>query len=112
MAHVKAVLLASALALLATGCTWVRVSDAGAAITVAATVPDPACRRVGSVSARTRATIAGMARDAARIEQELDDLARDEAVDLGADLIVPEGGEVAAGTRTYGAYVCSEASGA
>jgi hypothetical protein len=107
----KAPLLALVFVLLTTGCSWVRVSEAGAAITVAASVPDPGCRRVGGVTARTRATVGGMARDASRIERELEDLARDEAVGLGADVLVPAG-EITAGRRSYDAYTCPGAANA
>lgn len=103
----KAPLALLALPLLVSACTWVSVTDAGSAVTVADTVPDAACRRVGGVTATTRATLGGSARDEEKISEELHALARNEAANLGANVVVPTSG-IVSGRREYDAFLCPE----
>ena len=103
----KARLALALLPLLLAGCTWVSVTDAGGAVTVADTVPDAACRRMGGVTASTRATLGGSARDEEKITEELHALARNEAANLGANVVVPAS-EIVSGRREYEAWLCPE----
>lgn len=103
-AHHVAVL---ALPLLLTACTWVPVTEAGDTVTVSDSVPDAACERLRKVTASTRATIGGVARGEEKITEELHALARNEAGNLGANVIVPTS-EIVSGRREYDAYLCPE----
>lgn len=101
----KAHLALLALPLVLAACTWVPVTEAGNAVTVSESVPDAACERVGSVTASTRATIGGSTRGEAKITEELHALARNEAANLGANVVVPSS-EIVSGRREYDAYLC------
>lgn len=95
------------LPLVLAGCSWVPVTDAGSAVTVSDTVPDAACRRLGGVTASTRATLGGSPRSEEKITEELDALARNEAANLGANAVVPTS-EIISGRREYDAFLCPE----
>ena len=103
----KARIALLALPLFVLACTWVKVTDAGSAVTVSDAVPDAACRRVGGVTASTRATLGGSTRNEEKITEELHTLARNEAANLGANVVVPAS-EIVSGRREYDAYLCPE----
>ena len=103
----KAPIALLAAALLATACTWVSPTAAGRAVAVRDAVPDEACRRLGGVTATTRATLGGSPRGEEKIRTELDTLARNEAAGLGANLVVPAS-EIVSGRREYNAWLCPE----
>lgn len=103
----RTLLAAVAAATLVGGCTWVELTDAGNAVQVAAAAPDD-CRLVGHVDSHTRAVIlGGIGRNADRVEDELEWLARNEAARLGANTIVPKG-PVADGRRGFDALICPD----
>ncbi|HSG87893.1 MAG TPA: DUF4156 domain-containing protein [Pseudomonadales bacterium] len=91
-------------ALLLSGCTWVELTDAGLAVTVVDAAPDN-CAVVGRISTNTQAEVAGIARNADRIADELEWLARNEAADLGANTLLPTS-EISGGRRNFDALNC------
>lgn len=64
------------------------------------------CQRLGQTTVSVLAQVAGVERDLAKVTRELNTLARNSAVDLKGDTIVPLT-EVAEGKRTYAVYRCS-----
>ena len=91
------VLLAAAVAL-TPACTWVKVSPEAQQVVVL-----PASR-VGVISTTVKAVVMGIPRDATKVRNELDDLARQQAVSLGANTVVRQ--SVVNGKGSYAAYNC------
>ena len=92
-----------------TGCTWVKLSDAGAGVTLAEKESVAACQHVGIVTTQTRDKVV-MERGEATIHEELLVLARNQAAALGANVIVALG-PPSEGNQDFAAYRCeSEAA--
>lgn len=88
------------------GCSWVTLSEAGEQVTIVKSIHVAQCKEVGTVSAKTRTTVIGDAsRNDARIANEVSLLARNEAVKLNANTLVPIS-EIVDGSRSYLAYQC------
>lgn len=92
-----------AFALLA-GCTWVKVSPEAEKVTVLPADRVSHCQRVGVVSSNVKATVAGIGRNANKVRDELDNLARQQAVAIGANTLVRTA--IVNGQGTYTAYHC------
>jgi hypothetical protein len=86
------------------GCTWVKLTEDGAAVTVASADAISECTRVGIVTARTGDRII-TERKLDKVNEELHTLARNEAANLNADTIVPLSLETD-GAQTFNAYRC------
>lgn len=92
-------------ALLATSaCTWVKVSPEAQQVVVVPANRVSACQRVGTASSTVKATIATLPRSSTKVRNELDDLARQQAVDLGANTLVRQ--SIVHGKGSYTAYSC------
>lgn len=90
---------------LLTACTWVEPTPQGEQVRIVPQDRVADCRRVGELSTLTKAEVAGVSRNAEKVREELDTLARNEAADMGADTIVVSG-PVREGRRSYVAYRC------
>jgi len=88
------------------GCTWVKVSEeeAGIAILPASRVAD--CQRLGTVSSTVKDRVIGVSRRDTKVETELDNLARKEALKMNANSLVRV--SVEDGEGEYIAYRCPE----
>jgi hypothetical protein len=103
----NALRLASAAAftlLLAGGCTWIQLTDAGARVNQATAAQVGNCRQVGSVSSSTQDKV-GVKRGRGKVAEELIVLARNEAANIGGDTIVPAG-EAVDGRQDFTVYRC------
>lgn len=82
---------ASLLIPLVTACTWVKMAPGADAVEVAALGKDmSACQRIGYVDVSVRDRLGPYERDALKIRDELETLARNEAPGLSADTVQPE----------------------
>ena len=93
------------LALYLAGCTWVPVSTQGEKVRVLTAAEVAACQRVGKTTVTTAAKVAGMDRFEEKVQAELHTLARNSAVELGGDTVVPLGSPVE-GRQVYEVYRC------
>ncbi len=94
-----------AMSLISSCSNWVQVTSEGQAVNLIATdVPDN-CNRVGRVQARTLGRIIGIERGAERLQDELAQIARNEAADRGGNTIAPES-LIIDGRQTFGIYSC------
>ena len=101
-----AAIMAAAACLYATGCTWVKLEDAGKRIRVASESDQvSACTPKGEIDVSVKDRIAFVRREAAKVSDELETLARNQANTLGADTIFAKG-PVVDGRRGYSAYQC------
>ena len=82
---------AGLLALYVSACTWVDVTEEGEKVRVMSLAEVTACKRVGKTTVRTTAGLAGLDRYEDKVQAELNTLARNSAVDVGGDTVVPIG---------------------
>lgn len=86
-------------------CTWVKKSPEGATVRVVPADRVADCTALGNVTTTTMSNVTVIKRKAAKVEQELQTLAQNKAVESGADTIVA-GSEVVDGMRTFAMYKC------
>lgn len=88
------------------GCSnWVQVTSAGQNVRVATAADVSNCSRVGRTRTNTLGRIVGVERGAERLQTELQSLARNEAGDMGGNVVVPES-IIEEGQQTFGVYRC------
>ncbi len=85
--------------------TWVNVTSAGRLVEVATPEQVSACNRLGSSTTNALSEIAFVERGTRKLQQELLDLARNEAGDMGGNRIVVET-PINNGRQTFGVYRC------
>jgi hypothetical protein len=99
-----AIPLVATLLAMTSACTWVKVSPEAQQVVVVPANRVSACQRIGTTSSTVKATIVTIPRDSNKVRNELDDLARQQAVDLGANTLVRQ--SIANGKGSYIAYNC------
>lgn len=82
------ILVIGLVGVLLTGCTWVKLTEAGATVRLATTADVGACERLGIATATTREKIV-VGRNETKVKGELITLASNQAATLGANTIVP-----------------------
>lgn len=93
------------LSLLLLGCAFVEPDERGRQVEVVYFELPGECQLVGEVSVHVPHRIAGIDRSEVRVRDELESLARNEAVDLGADTIQAID-EPKDGRQRFRAYRC------
>lgn len=86
-------------------CTWVDLTDEGEKVRILGPDEVLKCQAMGQTTSTTKATVAGIKRHENAILDELNTLARNTAINLKGDTIVPQG-EVEDGKLTYKVYRC------
>lgn len=101
----KKILIAIGSALILSSCAWVKVTPQGESVRLvqSAKAVEP-CKKLGRVNAKVVSHIV-FNRDADKVAGELADLARNEAVLMGGDTIIPIS-EIIDGRRSFGVYQC------
>jgi len=95
------------LAVLSGGCTWVKLTNEGRGVRVGAAADVAACQKLGSTHSRTSDTVWIFARSDKKVKAELEALARNEAADMGGDVIVPLGPVSVDGRQSFDVYRCA-----
>jgi hypothetical protein len=99
-------LWASLLIPFVTACTWVKMAPGADAVEVAALGQDmAACQRMGHVDVSVKDRLGPYERDALKIRDELETLARNEAPGLNADTVQPAA-EPSDGGQRFLAFRC------
>lgn len=88
----------------ATGCTWIQLTEGGADVMQATRSEAADCRLVGTVTSSTQDRVL-IQRGRGKVAEELIVLARNEAATLGGNTIVPVGPPVA-GRQDFEVYTC------
>jgi hypothetical protein len=96
--------LGIAMALLA-GCEWAPLTREGEGVTVTRPEHVQTCRRLGETTAKVKSEIAGVARSADTVAEELQNLARNAAAGMNGDTVVPVGQPVW-GEQRFTVYRC------
>lgn len=94
----------AALALLS-GCTWVKLDDAGSRVRVAYDGRVDGCDKAGEISVSVKDRVGLYERNDLKVKDELETLARNQAVSLPADTIVARGAPHN-GEQAFDAYRC------
>lgn len=88
-----------------TGCTWVKLTPEGEKARVLTRADVVNCKKLGKTTVSLKASVAGFERNAEKVKKELETLARNHAVDLEGDTVVPET-EIENGQQTFSIYRC------
>jgi len=99
------VAVGAALSLLGAGCKMVPVDEGSEDIRVIDAAEASACTRVGNGKFSVLDKVIGISRSREKIENDLVKLARNEALEMGANAVLPEG-EIEKGQRRFGMYRC------
>lgn len=86
-------------------CTWVDVSPQGEKVNVLTVNEVSACEHVGKTTVKTAAKVAGLERHAHKVQTELNTLARNSAVGIGGDTVVPVDAPLE-GRQVFNVYRC------
>lgn len=85
----KKFLMLSAAVLLLPSCSWVKLTPEGEKVRVLAIDEVRNCREIGTTTSSVKADIAGVGRKESKVRDELQALARNAAVGMNGDTIVP-----------------------
>lgn len=91
--------------LIISACSWVKVKPGAEKVRVASAEQVLNCKKMGSSTVSVKAEVATIARDAKTVQKELVTLARNSAVDLGGNVVVPVS-KVDKGTQIFVIYHC------
>jgi len=86
------------------GCSWVKVSEAGKQVAILPESRVADCVRIGAISTSVKDDIAGIDRSKEKVRTELDRLAQDQAVLMNANSLVRL--SIQGGKGSYVAYKC------
>lgn len=88
------------------GCTWVALEDAGKRVRVVNSAQEiEGCESKGEITVSVRDKVAFVARDSAKVNDELEALARNQASELGADTVRGVS-ELDHGSKRFDAFRC------
>lgn len=88
-----------------TSCTWVKLDSSAENVRVAYSGNVDGCRKLGTVSVSVKHDMVGIERNDIKVRDELETLARNEAVTMKANTIVPLS-DPKQGEQRFEAYVC------
>ncbi|MGD2113276.1 MAG: DUF4156 domain-containing protein [Gammaproteobacteria bacterium] len=91
--------------LLASGCTWVALSDDGTRVQVRTPDQVQGCERMNRVTASVKDEVLGIMRSEETVREELQALARNEAARQGGNAVVAET-EPSGGRQVFVVYRC------
>ena len=97
--------LGAFIVLLISSCTWIKLTPDGEKARVLTKAEVVNCKMLGKTTVSLKATIAGFERNAEKVKKELETLARNHAVDLKGDTVVPES-EIKNGQQSFAIYRC------
>lgn len=88
------------------GCSsWVQVTSEGEGVRLGSAQEVANCQRIGQARSQTLSRVVVVERGGERLQEELIRLARNEAGDLGGNVIVPES-TIEEGRQSFGVYRC------
>ncbi len=92
-------------ALIASACTWVDLKPEAEKVRIASMDDLKGCHKMGSSTVSVKAEIATFARNKEKVRGELETLARNNAIDIGGNVVVPVS-EIDRGTQSFVIYRC------
>ena len=97
---------ATGLALLAGACTWVKLTGPGEGVHLGTVSETSSCTKLGTTTSKTSTKVGIFTRGTKKVDTELESLARNEAANMGGDVIVPHGPTSSEGRRSFDVYRC------
>lgn len=88
------------------GCSWVELTPEGNRVRILNASEVSSCSELGTTTVSLLAKVAGIDRDAEKVQQELNTLARNSAGKFGGDVVVPIT-EAANGEQSFRIYQCN-----
>lgn len=101
----KKLMLIGVLSMALQACAWVALTPEGEKVRVLDADEVTSCRELGTTTSMLRDSVAGVRRSEGKVREELRMLARNAAVDMGGDTIVPVG-EPDGGRQVFAVYRC------
>jgi acyl dehydratase len=95
----------AALSVVLQACAWVKPTAAGAEVRLATAAEVAGCREAGSTQVSVLDKVAGVRRGYTTVSEELANLARNSAAQLGGDTVVPTS-EIVDGAQSFAVYDC------
>lgn len=95
----------SLMALFLTACTWVELDPGAEEVRVVEAVHVTNCKFMGTTTVSVKSDVASLKRDPAKIKDELEILAQNEALRLKGDTLVAAT-EIKEGEQTFKVYKC------
>ncbi|MGW8247949.1 MAG: DUF4156 domain-containing protein [Acidiferrobacterales bacterium] len=86
-------------------CTWVELTPAGEKVRVLSAQEVQSCTKKGKTTVSVKADVGGIERDREKVKGELEILARNSAIDLNGDTVVPTS-DIKDGKQTFDVYRC------
>ena len=105
MNEINNIIVAALALVMLAGCAWVKLEPGAEEVRVLEGGGTAGCERLGQITASVRDRVAAVQRRATKVEEELATLARNSALELGGDTIVPLG-PVDDGQRSFAVYRC------
>jgi len=90
---------------LLSSCTWVQVAPEGRGVRLLNTTQVSACQRLGTTTSTTRQRVVFVPRGSEKVQEELVDLARNEAGIMGGNAIVADS-SIEDGRQRFVVYSC------
>ncbi len=103
----KLSLVVIAFAAVTSSCTWVKVSEKGSSVAVANAANVRGCVNVSEVTVSVTSKLGFYKRNSDKVATELTNLARNEAVSLNGDTIVPSS-SIDNGKQSFNVYKCNK----
>jgi len=103
----KLSLVLMVIAAVTSSCTWVKVTEQGSSVAVANAVNVRGCDNLSEVTVSVTSKVGFIKRDADKVATELTNLARNEAVGLSGDTIVPSS-SIENGKQSFNVYKCNK----
>lgn len=86
-------------------CTWVKLTPEAEKVRVLSAQEVQSCTKKGKTTVSVKADVAGIERSHEKVKTELETLARNSAVELKGDTVVPAS-EIKDGKQTFDVYRC------
>lgn len=87
-------------------CSWVELSEEGKKVRIVSIDNVKACKKLGKVTASLKHQIAGFDRSEKKVKEELETIARNTAIELKGDSLVPTS-PIKKGKQTFDVYNCA-----
>ena len=101
----KKMIFTLGMALSLVACTWVELTPEGEKVKVATEADVANCKNMGKATVSVKAELGGVVRNQEKVQKELETLARNIAIDLKGDTVVPAG-EITDGRQVFNVYRC------
>lgn len=89
------------------GCTWVEVTEEGSEVMLVKDINVTACKKLATTTSTVKHKVGPITRDPETVMEELTNLAKNRAAELGGDSIVAKEPEKD-GSMSFDIYKCAE----